>query len=118
MARYADGYVLPVPTKNVERYRRIARQAGKIWVEHGALQYCEAVGDDLDVKWGVPFPRLIRARRGETAVFSWIVFKSRAHRNRVNAKVVKDPRMATPPAPVPFDSKRMVFGGFTLLVDL
>jgi uncharacterized protein YbaA (DUF1428 family) len=65
MARYADGYVVPMPTKNVAHYRRIARQAGKIWMEHGALQYCEAVGDDLDTKWGVPFPRMFRVRRGE-----------------------------------------------------
>jgi uncharacterized protein YbaA (DUF1428 family) len=118
MPRYADGYVLPVPTKHVAHYRRIARQAGKVWMDHGALQYCEAVGDDLDVKWGVPFPQRFRAKPGETIVFSWIVFKSRAHRDRVNAKVMKDPRMTSPPAPMPFDSKRMVFGGFELIVDL
>ena len=117
--RYVDGYVLPVPKKNLQDYRRIAQKAGRIWRDHGALEYRECVGDDLKVKWGVPFPRRIKLKPGETVVFSWIGFKSRAHRNRVNAKVMKDPRLATmmDPKAMPFDCKRMVYGGFKTLVD-
>ncbi len=91
---YVDGYVLPVPKKNLQAYRRMAQKAGKIWREHGALEYRECAGDDLNIKWGVPFPRMIKLKPGETVVFAWIVFKSRAHRDRVNAKVMKDPRLA------------------------
>jgi uncharacterized protein YbaA (DUF1428 family) len=116
---YVDGFVLPVPEKNLEVYLRMARKAGKIWREHGALEYRECVGDDLDIKKLVPFPRLIKRKRGETVVFSWIVFKSRAHRDRVNAKVMKDPRLAKmEPKPMPFDVKRMAYGGFKVLVDV
>lgn len=118
MARYVDGYVLPVPKKNVEAYRRLARIGARIWRDHGALEFRECVGDDLNVKWGVPFPRGIKAKRGETVVFSWIVFKSRAHRDRVNAKVMKDPRMAsTFMKSMPFDARRMLYGGFEVLVE-
>jgi len=116
--RYVDGYVLPVPNKNLAAYRRMAEKAGKIWREHGALEYRECAGDDLKTKFGVPFPRLAKAKPGETVVFSWIVFKSRAHRDRVNAKVMKDPRimaMGNPEA-MPFDVKRMAYGGFKILV--
>jgi len=118
--RYVDGYVLPVPKKNVQAYRRMAQKAGRIWREHGALQCVEAVGDDLSVKFGVPFPRQMKVKAGETVVFSYIVFKSRAHRDRVNAKVMKDPRIAKmcDPKDMPFDVKRMVYGGFKVLVDL
>jgi uncharacterized protein YbaA (DUF1428 family) len=116
--RYVDGYVLPVPKKHLQTYRRIAQKAGRIWREHGALEYRECVGDDLNVKWGVGFPRMIKLKGGETVVFSWIVFKSRAHRDRVNAKVMKDPRLANmDPKSMPFDIKRMVYGGFKTLVD-
>ena len=117
--RYVDGYVLPVPKKHLEAYRRIAQKAGKSWREHGALEFRECVGDDLNVKWGVPFPRRIKLKRGETVMFSWIVFKSREQRNRVNAKVMKDPRLANmmDPKAMPFDVKRMVYGGFKVLVD-
>ncbi len=94
MAHYVDGYVLPVPKKNVEAYRRIAQKAGKVWRDHGALEYRECVGDDLNVKWGKTFPRRVQSKPGETVVFSYIVFKSRAHRDKVNAKVMKDPRLA------------------------
>ena len=116
---YVDGFVLPVPKKNLTAYRRIAQKAGKIWREHGAIQYVEAVADDLDVKFGMPFPRTIKLKKDETVVFSWIVFKSRAHRDRVNAKVMKDPRLASmvDPKAMPFDFKRMVYGGFKFLVD-
>lgn len=117
--RYVDGYVLPVPKKNLAAYRRMAEKAGKIWREHGALEYRECAGDDLKVKFGVPFPRLAKAKPGETVVFAWIVFKSRAHRDRVNAKVMKDPRLANmgDEKSMPFDCKRMVYGGFKMLVD-
>ncbi len=115
---YVDGFVLPVPKKNVQAYRRIASKAGKIWREHGALEFRECVGDDLAVKGLVPFPRRLKLKPGETVMFSWIVFKSRAHRDRVNAKVMKDPRMNMDPKSMPFDVKRMLYGGFKVLVDV
>jgi len=117
--KYVDGYVLPVPKKSLQAYRRIAQKAGKIWREHGALDYKECAGDDLNVKWGVPFSRNMKTKQGETVVFAYIVFKSRAHRDRVNAKVMKDPRLAASMenSEMPFDMKRMVYGGFKVLVD-
>ena len=117
--RYVDGYVLPVLKKKLQAYRRMARIGGKIWKEHGALEFRECAGDDLNVKWGVPFPRMVKPKPGETVVFSWIVFKSRAHRDRVNAKVMKDPRIKNmcDPKDMPFDVKRMAYGGFQVLVD-
>ena len=118
---YVDGFLLPVPKKNVQTYRRLAQRAGKVWREYGALEYRECVGDDLDVKGLVPFPRTLKLKPGETVVFSWIVFKSRAHRDRVNAKVMKDPRLAKmmqDPKLMAFDLKRMAYGGFKVLVDL
>ncbi len=119
MARYVDGFVLPVPKKNLATYRRIAQKAGKVWREHGALEYRECVGDDLHVKGVRTFPRQIKPKAGETVVFSWIVFKSRGHRDRVNKKVMKDPRLAAmmKPGAMPFDVKRMVYGGFKVLVE-
>lgn len=118
--RYVDGFVIPIPNKNVAAYRRLAHKAGKVWLDHGALQYVEAVGDDLDVNCGNPFPKTVKAKAGETVLFSWIVYKSRAHRDRVNAKVMKDPRLQEmmDPKAMPFDIKKMVFGGFKTLVDL
>jgi uncharacterized protein YbaA (DUF1428 family) len=117
--KYVDGYVLPVPKKNVAAYRRMAAKAGKIWREHGALEFRECVGDDLSVKMGLPFPRLMKIKAGETVFFSWIVFKSRAHRDKVNAKVMKDPRLGTmmDGKAMPFDVKRMAYGGFKVAVD-
>ena len=119
MARYVDGFLLPVPKKNLEAYRRMSQQAGKVWRELGALEYLECAGDDLGVKFGVAFPKLLRVKKGETVVFSYIVYKSRAHRDRVNAKVMKDPRIAKmmEPKAMPFDVKRMVYGGFQVIVD-
>jgi uncharacterized protein YbaA (DUF1428 family) len=116
---YVDGYVLPVPKKNLSVYRQIAQKAGKIWREHGALEYRECVGEDLNVKWGVPFPKAMKAKSGETMIFSYIVFKSRAHRDKVNAKVMKDKRLNAmmDESSMPFDCKRMVYGGFKVLVD-
>jgi uncharacterized protein YbaA (DUF1428 family) len=117
--RYVDGFVLSVPRKNLPAYRSLAKKAGKIWREHGALQYVEAVGDALEVKFGVSFTRMMKIKPGETVIISFIVFKSRADRDRVNAKVMKDPRMAKmmEKGPMPFDVKRMVYGGFKMLVD-
>lgn len=118
--KYVDGFVVPVPEKNVAAYRRIARLAGKIWREHGALEYRECVGDDLKVKMGMSFPRLSKIKPGETVFFSWIVYKSRAHRDSVNKKVMEDPRLAKMMnmKAMPFDVRRMTYGGFKALVDL
>jgi uncharacterized protein YbaA (DUF1428 family) len=116
---YVDGFVLTVPKRKLEAYRRISRAAGKVWREHGALEYRECAGDDLAIKMGVPFPLLTKAKPGETVVFSWIVYKSRAARDRVNARVMKDPRITkSMKDPMPFDIKRMSYGGFTVLVDM
>ena len=116
---YVDGFVVPVPKKNLQDYRRMSQKAGKVWRDHGALQYVEASGDDLDVKFGVSFSKMMKLKPGETVVFAWIVFKSRAHRDKVNAKVMKDPRLASmmDDRKMPFDVKRMVYGGFRFIVD-
>ncbi len=115
---YVDGFVVPVPLKNLAAYRRMAKKAGKVWREHGALDYKEWVSDDVKVGKLTSFPRSVKLKRGETVVFSWIVYKSRAHRDRVNAKVMKDPRLADvmDPKSMPFDGKRLIYGGFKLLV--
>jgi uncharacterized protein YbaA (DUF1428 family) len=120
MARYVDGFVLPVPKRKLEDYRRMARKSGKIWREHGALEFRECVADDVKVGELTSFPRSVQLKRGETVVFSWIVFKSRAHRDRVNARVMADPRLAEmmDSASMPFDAKRMIYGGFEVLVDV
>jgi uncharacterized protein YbaA (DUF1428 family) len=118
---YVDGFVIPVAKKNVAAYRRMALKAGRIWKEHGALQFLECVGDDLDVKgMGATFPRRMALKRGETVFFSFIVYRSRAHRDRVNARVMQDPRLAATMEgkSMPFDVKRMLYGGFTALVNL
>lgn len=119
--RYVDGYVLPVPKKKLPAYRRMARKAAEIWREHGALEIRECVGEDLAAKTiapFTPFPRAVKLKRGETVVFSWITFRSRAHRDRVNAKVWQDARMAEmcDPQDMPFDPKRMLYGGFQVVV--
>ncbi|HXV09450.1 MAG TPA: DUF1428 domain-containing protein [Burkholderiales bacterium] len=120
MSRYVDGFVVPVPKKNLPAYRRMAQTAGKVWREHGALEYIECLADD--VKWGkrTSFPRSVKMKKGETVVFAYIVYKSRAQRDRVNAKVMKDKRLAPmmDMKALPFDAKRMIWGGFKVLVDL
>ena len=120
MALYVDGYIVPVPKKKLQVYRRMAMKAGKVWREHGALEFRENVADDVKVGKLTSFPRSVKLKPGETVVFSWIVFKSRAHRDRVNAKVMKDPRLADmmDPKGMPFDGKRMIYGGFSPLVKL
>ena len=117
---YVDGFVLPVPKRKLDVYKAMSRKAGKVWIEHGALEYRECAGDDLDIEKVVPFGRTVRAKPGETVVFAWIVYKSRAHRDRVNAKVMKDKRLAgmMDPNASPFDMKRMAYGGFKVIVDL
>ena len=115
---YVDGFVLPLPKKNLQAYRRIAQKAGKIWKEHGALEYIECIGDDVKPGKLTSFPQSVKLKADETVVFSWIVFKSRAHRDRVNKKVMEDPRLAAmmEGKDMPFDSKRMIYGGFKTLV--
>ena len=117
---YIDGFVVPVPKKNVAAYRDLARKSAKVWKEHGALAYYECVGDDLTPFPGsLGFPKLARLKAGETAVFAFIVYRSRAHRDRVNARVMKDPRMNDPAmaANPPFDMKRFAMGGFRTIVS-
>ena len=120
MPRYVDGFVVPVPTSNLDAYRTMARKAGKIWKEYGALEYVECVGDDVKPGKVTSFPQAVKLKADETVVFSWIVYKSRAHRDSVNAKVMKDPRLAPmmDPKSMPFDGKRMFWGGFKTLIEL
>jgi uncharacterized protein YbaA (DUF1428 family) len=115
---YVDGFVVPIPKKNVEAYRAVARNAGKIWRDHGALEYIECIADDVKPGKYTSFPQSVKLKPNETVAFSWIVYKSRAHRDRVNAKVMKDPRMQMDPKSMPFDGKRMIYGGFKVLVDV
>lgn len=116
---YVDGFVLPVPKKNLAAYFRMARKAAKLWKEHGALEYRECVGDDLNVPMGMPFPKQLKLKPGETVVFAYITHKSRAHRDKVNAKVMKDPRIHAmcDPKNMPFDCARMCYGGFKTMVS-
>jgi uncharacterized protein YbaA (DUF1428 family) len=117
--RYVDGYVVPVPKKNVAAYRRMAQKAGKVWRDHGALEYIECIADDVKPGKHTSFPQSVKLKAGETVVFAYIVYKSRADRDRINAKVMKDPRLADmmDPKAMPFDGKRMFWGGFKVLVE-
>jgi len=117
---YVDGFVLVVPRKNIAAYKRIATKAGKVWRDHGALDYCESVGDDLQTKYGLPYGKLLKLKKDEVAVFSWILYKSRAARDRINAKVMKDKRLAAlmDPKAMPFDMRRMSAGGFKAIVKV
>ena len=117
---YVDGFVLPVPVKNLPAYKRMSRVMGKIWREHGALEYRECIADDVKPGKVTSFPQSVMLKRGETVVFSWIVYKSRAHRFRVNAAGMKDPRLAKwmDPKKLPFDGMRMFMGGFKVMIDL
>ena len=118
MARYVDGFLLAIPKKKLAVYKNIASKAGKIWREHGALEFVECVIDDVPDSFGVPFPKTAKTKPGEVVVFSWITYKSRAHRDAVNKKVMADPRMQKAPQAMPFDHTRMSWGGFKTLVDL
>ena len=117
---YVDGFVVPVPKRKVALYRKLARKAGEIWIEHGAVEFHECMADD--VSWGkrTSFPRSVKMAKGETVFFSWIVYRSRAERDRINKKVMADKRLAfmTDPKNHPFDAKRMIWGGFKSVVDL
>jgi uncharacterized protein YbaA (DUF1428 family) len=118
--QYVDGFVVPVPKKNLDAYRSMAKKAGKVWRDHGAIEYREFVAEDVKVGKWTSFPRSVKLKPGETVVFSWIVYKSRAHRDRVLKKVMKDPRlekMMNNPKEMPFDAKRMIYGGFKSFVD-
>ena len=114
---YVDGFVLVVPRRKLKEYKRVAQKAGKIWKEYGAVDYVESVGDDLKARYG--FPKMARPRTGETIVFSWISYKSKAQRDRVNKKVMADPRLADmmQPENMPFDMKKMAYGGFKTMVS-
>ena len=118
--RYVDGFVLPVPKKNLAAYRRMAQTAGKVWRDHGALEYVECVADDVKPGKHTSFPQSVKLKPGETVIFAYIVYKSRAQRDRVNAKVMKDPRLAKmmDPKGMPFDGKRMFWGGFNAMIAL
>ena len=119
MPRYVDGFVTPVPRKSLEAYRRLARKAGKVWRDHGALEFVECVADDVKPGKVTSFPQSVKLKPGETVFFSYIVYKSRADRDRVMKKVMADPRLKDmmDPKAMPFDSKRMVFGGFKMVVS-
>ena len=115
---YVDGFVVVCPKKKVDAYRRISRKAGKIWKEFGALDYKECVADDIAVKFGTPFAKLAKLKPGETVIFSWIVYKTKKQRDAINKKVMADPRLKMTPEDMPFDLKRMSYGGFKTIVDL
>jgi uncharacterized protein YbaA (DUF1428 family) len=115
---YVDGFLIAVPKDKIDDYMKISKKAGKVWREYGALEYRECVGDDLDMKFGRPFPKLLKLKPDETAVFSWIVYKSKAQRDKVNAQVMKDKRLDMDPNTMPFDMKKMSMGGFTIAVDM
>ena len=115
--KYVDGYVLPVPKKSLKAYIRMAKLGEQMWRKCGALDYKECVGDDLDSKWGTPFTKMMKLKPDETVVFSYIVFKSRAHRDSVNAKVMKEMKKLGEMPEMPFDVKRMVYGGFKAAVE-
>ena len=116
---YVNGFVVPVPKKNLSAYQRMARKAGTIWKEYGALEYVECVADDVKTGKVTSFPQSVKLKPGEVVVFSWIMYKSRKHRDSINAKVMKDPRIAgMDPKSMPFDGKRMFWGGFKPLIEL
>jgi uncharacterized protein YbaA (DUF1428 family) len=115
---YVDGFVLAVPKNKLADYKKIARKAGKVWREHGALGYVECAGDDVPYGKLTSFPRAVKAKSSETVVFAWIVYKSRAQRNAVNKKVMADPRLKMDMSKMPFDAKRMIYGGFKTMLEL
>ena len=117
--KYVDGFVLPVPRENIEAYRQTSETAGRVWKEHGALEYVECIADDVKPGDVTSFPQAVQLKDNEIVVFSWITYKSRAHRDRVNKKVFADPRIkAMGPAGMPFDGKRMIYGGFKTIVEM
>lgn len=118
MAKYVDGFVIPIKKTKLKAYKKMASMACKVWMKHGALEYYESVGDDLNMPWGMPFPKMCKLKSGETVIFAFIIYKSKAHRNKVNAKVMKDPQMGAYDGEVmPFDMKRFAVGGFKVFVS-
>jgi uncharacterized protein YbaA (DUF1428 family) len=117
---YVDGFVVPVPKKNVAAYRKMARKAGDVWLEHGAIEFHECMADDVKPGKWTSFPQSVKLKKGEVVFFSWILYRSRTERDRVNKKVMKDKRLAgmMDPKKLPFDGKRMIWGGFKSVVDL
>jgi uncharacterized protein YbaA (DUF1428 family) len=117
---YVDGFVVPVPKKSLKAYRSMAQKVGRVWRDHGALEYRECVADDVKKGKRTSFPRSVKLKPSETVIFAYIVYKSRAHRDRVNAKVMKDPRIAKmmDPKSMPFDARRMFWGGFKVMLDM
>lgn len=117
---YVDGFLIPVPIAKLDAYRRLSRKAGKIWREYGALEYIECVADDVKPGKWTSFPQAVKLKKGETVVFSWIVYKSRKQRDSINAKVMADPRLASmmDPKSMPFDGKRFIYGGFKTFVNV
>lgn len=115
---YVDGYVLPVPQKNLDAYKEMATLAGKVWMDHGALSFVECVAEDVKPGVHTSFPQAVKLEEGEVVIFSWITYKSREDRDRINALVMKDPRLKGSPSDMPFDGKRMFWGGFVPLVQL
>lgn len=117
MSKYVDGYIIPIKKKNVSAYKKMAVIGCKIWIKHGALDYYEAIGDDLKSEWGLPFTKLCKLKSDETTIFAFIVYKSKAHRNKVNKAVMKDPAMNMSHTKMPFDMNRFSVGGFKVLVS-
>ena len=119
MARYVDGYVIPIAKKNLKKYKKMATMGLKMWMKHGALEYYECIGDKLDIPYGLPFPKLCKLKKDETVIFAFIVYKSKAHRNQVTAKVHKDPQMQPEnfKGKMPFDMKRFTSGEFKAIVQ-
>jgi uncharacterized protein YbaA (DUF1428 family) len=117
---YVDGFVVPVPKKNIKAYLAMARKAGKVWKDHGAIEYRECIADDVKVGKWTSFPRSVKLKKTEAVLFSYIVYKSRAQRDKVLAKVMKDKRLASmmDPKKMPFDARRMIYGGFKVSVDM
>jgi uncharacterized protein YbaA (DUF1428 family) len=117
MARYVDGFVIPVPKQNIEQYRKMAELGAQVWRDHGALDYVECVADDVKPGQITSFPQAVQLKPHETVIFAWIVYASRQDRDRINEAVMKDPRLTHDPGSMPFDGKRMFFGGFEVLVQ-
>ncbi len=119
MAGYVDGYVLPIPKKSITVYRKMAKLGAKVWTDHGALDYRECVAEDFNTFCGISFEKLLKLKKGETVVFAYVRFKSRAHRDKVNKAVMADPRLAAmgDPKKMPFDPSRMIYSGFEVLVS-
>lgn len=118
MAKYVDGFLIPVPTRKLAEYKKLAKKANKVWLDHGALGYYETTGDELTNKGVISFAKVSKAKPSETVILAWIVYKSKAHRNAVNKKVMADPRIANfDPSLMPFDANKMIYGGFKVLVE-